>query len=456
MKVNATLYFSYISKELSSLKSIFVENPSLFKSLSIGLLIRLVLAPLLGHPYDLRIFMAVAWAVANGITPYGQYVLQRIFVDMPHPYLYGTCSGIGYPPSWGLILGSIYFFSSIVAPGNIYAFVLALKVPIIVGDVVASILLYRILESEVGSGIASKVFHFYLLCPFLIVVGTVWGMFDVLVFIFAILSAYLLLKRRSLSAVSLALASSLKPYAIILAPLYSILIYKKFRSVKSASHYLLVVLVLLSLLTLFPMLLFRWPLSNLYCALSAHLSSINFYYEEGVPYTYGAASPFNIYNVLRLFFPEIEPPSFLNYIWIGGCLVSYIYIFLYTAESDFKSIINYSFLTSLLFFTTRFWVSEQNLIFLLSFFILTVFFNKRRGGWRLIHTFWILLLAFVLIHVPASGFLWIVNPRALDAATAFCNGPYGYLRWILMSVLTFSWLYIMFWYSFRERIIWLG
>lgn len=63
---------------------------SLTKFLLVGLIIRLTLAPFLGHPYDLRIFMAVGWAVANGMTPYGQYVLQKIFADMLHQHLFGS------------------------------------------------------------------------------------------------------------------------------------------------------------------------------------------------------------------------------------------------------------------------------------------------------------------------------------------------------------------------------
>jgi len=341
----------------------------------------------------------------------------------------------------------------LISSGNIYFYSFFLKIPIILGDLAAALILYRILEKEANEDIASKVFCFYQLCPFLIIVGTVWGMFDIIVFILSIISAYLLYKRTGWSAASLAIASSLKPYAVILSPLYSIFILKKHGSIRKASHYQLVVLGLLILLTLVPMLVFKWPLSNLYYALSSHMTTTDFYYDEGCDYTYGAASPFNIYNILRLAYPSIKPPGFLNYIWIGGCLATYVYMFFRSYENDFKSIVKYSFITSLVFFATRFWVSEQNLVFLLSFFMLTVFFNGTQDGWKIIHALSILLLAFVVIHVPALSFLWMVQPWTLNAATAFCNGPYGYIRLVLMSLLTFSWLGILFWYSFKERII---
>ncbi|MCD6528845.1 hypothetical protein J7L06_00935 [Candidatus Bathyarchaeota archaeon] len=429
--------------------SSFLDS-SLAKPLLVGISIRLLLAPFLGHPYDLRIFMAVGWAVANGITPYGRYTLQRIFVSMHHEHLFGSFYGIGYPPPWGLILGSMYLLSHTLFQNSLYMYVSTLKLPIIAGDVATSLLLVKILRSELNVKEAVKAFNFYQFCPFILIVGAVWGMFDVLVFAFSILSAYLLFSRGELSAASLAVAASLKPYAIILAPLYSIFIYKKSRSIGRALSYLLSVLSLLALLTFLPMLVFKWPLSNLYCALSAQLAPTNFYYDNGNDYTYGAASPFNLFNVLRLIDTRIKPPSFLNYLWIGACLTTYTYSLFTVSDTSFKSIVDYSFLASLAFFTTRSWVSEQNLLFLLSFFMLSVLLNRMRDGWRLIHAIWVLFFIFVLVHVPAISFLWIVYPWTLNAATAFCNGPFGYTRWVAMTVLCFAWLALLWRYVFRR------
>jgi hypothetical protein len=440
--------------ELVFLRNSFSRNSSLTYALVFGLAIRLVLAPFLGHPYDLRIFMAVGWAVANGMTPYGQYVLQDIFTGILHPHLYGLFYGIGYPPTWGLIAGGSYWLYDITSPQNIEAYSLALKIPIIIGDLVTAFVLYRILRTHTSEETASKVLRFYLLCPFMIIVGAAWGMFDVLVFLFSIISTHLLYKRSNISALSLALASSLKPYAIILAPLYSIFIYRKTKSLGTGGKYLLLTLVALGVLTVLPMLVFGWSFSNLYYAMVSQFQPTDFYYGEGVQYTYGAASPFNIYNVLKLLSAEIRPPGILNYVWIPACLAVYLYAYRRETETDFKALVFNSFLVSLVFFTTRFWVSEQNLLFLLSFFMLTVLLNGTRKPWALIHGVWILLFAFVMIHVPAPSFLWMVEPWIFNAATAFCAGPYGYVRFILMTALTFSWLGLLWRSSIKEWIKW--
>src|SRR3972149_9843611 len=88
---------------------------------AVAIALRLLLAPFLSHPFDMRIFMAVGKAVANGITPYGQYTLQNMFSNVGHFHLYGTFSGIGYPPPWGLICGLMYSLSSIIVPDDLYA-----------------------------------------------------------------------------------------------------------------------------------------------------------------------------------------------------------------------------------------------------------------------------------------------------------------------------------------------
>jgi hypothetical protein len=451
--------FRYFLQKMEDLKyqrvglnQFFRRKPLLSISL-VGLAIRFALAPFFGHPYDLRIFMAVSWAVAHGVSPYSQYVLQEIFQNMSNPQLYGSSYGIGYPPSWGLVLGLMYQVSSLINPNDIYTLVLSLKTPIIISDLVTSLVLYKIVERKLNKRIAFKAFCLYQLCPFTIVIGAVWGMFDVLVFLLSLLSAYLLLEKLEWSLISLAFACSLKPYPIVLAPLYSIFIYKQTHSLKRAFGYSFGVTGLLSLITMIPMAIFKWPISNLYHALASHMSSTNLYYNGQASYTFSAASPFNIYNVFKSINPTISPPWTLNYLWIIAMIMLFYQAIRHISEVNFTSIINWSFLVSLTFFTTRFWVSEQNLILLFSFFLLVVLFNRTRISWKHIHGVWILFFTFVLIHVPAIAFNWITDPQAVNVG--FFGDSLGPVSWVLMSALTFSWLCILWRYSIKT-FSWLG
>jgi hypothetical protein len=450
----------YLRQTLESLTShrvgvlrLFHRRPLLVISL-VGLAIRLMLAPFFGHPYDLRIFMAVSWAVAHGVSPYSQYVLQEIFHSMPHPHLFGSFYGIGYPPSWGLVLGAMYHLASAINPNDIYTLVLSLKLPIIAGDLVTALVIYKILERRVSKPAALKAFCLYQLCPFAIVIGAVWGMFDVVVVLLTLLSAYVLLERPAWSLIALAVAASLKPYPIVLTPLYSIVLYRQKPSPRRAFGYAAGVMGLLGLITLIPMALYNWPLSNLYHALASHMSATNLYYNGEASYTYGAASPFNLYNVFKVLDPAVSPPWTLNYLWIIGMVIVYYQAFRHLADLSFTSIVNWSFLVSLAFFTTRFWVSEQNLMLLFSLFLFVVLLNDNRPRWREVHLLWILFFAFILIHVPATAFNWIADPPALTAGIALYEGSFGPVCWGVMSALTCAWLVLLWRYAMR-RMMWL-
>ena len=436
--------------------------------LALALLIRLLLAPFFSHPFDERVFMAVGASVAKGITPYGQYVLQNIFAGTPHPHLYGTVLGIGYPPPWGLMCGEMYVLSSAFAPNNLYAYVLALKLPVIAGELALAVLVYRILRKEVEEKTAFKAFLLFLFCPFLITTGTVWGMFDTLALFFAVFSAYSLNRNWKMSSVYLSVASVLKLFPLTLAPLYAVLIYKTDKSFKKAFSFFTVTVALTATFTFVPMIVYNWPLSNMYNALGYHVTAMSTPYGAqtvaqtgiaGTPYDgvvvfpYGAASPFNVFTLLNGYVSAaIQPPDISIYLWIPACIA--VYVFLLRANrserevSKFAVTVQWSLLLMLTLFTTRVWVSEQNLTFLFVFFALTVYLM--RLDLASVHMLWIMLLCFVVVHVPAVSFLWLPYPWTVDSASVFANGPLGWTRLLMMTMLTFSWLVLSWHYVVRK------
>jgi len=426
-----------------------------------GLLLRLFLAPFLSHPFDMRIFMAVGAAVSQGITPYGQYVLQDIFASTPHPHLYGVVPGIGYPPPWGLVEGFARIVSSTIAPNNLYAYVFTLKIPIIVGELLLAIVIYNILKAETNERIATATYLIFLFCPFIMAVGTIWGMFDAIALIFALLAAYTLHRDWGKSSVFLAVASALKLFPLVLAPLYSLLIYKSVRSKKRAVNYAIHTILITGVLTFLPMIAFNWPTSNMYNALTYHVTTSNPSYDVAAGFPYGAASPFNVFSLLvDIGGSAFQPPNVLVYAWIPACII--VYFLLYRSRvmvpkginlsTDFASTVQWSLLLMLTLFTTRVWVSEQNLIFLFAFFALSVFLQHPQD-WDKVELLWLLLFLFVLVHVPVVAFFWLPLPWSLTASTAFANGPLGWTRLLIMTVLTFSWLAVT-WQYVAKKLRW--
>jgi hypothetical protein len=424
-----------------------------------GLLLRLFLAPFLSHPYDMRIFMAVGVAVARGMTPYGQYVLQDLFVSAPHPHLYGTYSGIGYPPLWGLSSGLMYILSSAIAPNNLYAYVFALKIPIILGELALAVIVYNILKKQTNERIATATFLLFIFCPFVLAVGTIWGMFDVIAVLFAVMSAYTLQYDWRWSSLFLALSSALKVFPLVLVPLYGLLIYRFARRIKPAIAFIAVTVGITAILAILPMIVFSWPISNLYNALVYHVSTSSPTYYNLAPFPYGAASPFNAFSLVsNLTGGGIQPPSVLIYVWIPACVSVYVLLFLsksnikvqaFGTSKDFAWTIQWSLLLVLTLFTTRVWVSEQNLIFLFVFFTLSVFMQHPQALDK-IELLWLLLFIFVLVHVPMIGFFWLPLPSTLNAAVSFADGPLGWTRLLLMTALTFGWLTLCWHYALKK------
>lgn len=428
-----------------------------------GLLLRLALAPFLSHPYDMRVFMAVGVAVSKGMTPYGKYVLQDMFAATPQFHLYGTILGIGYPPLWGLILGGMRDLSSVFAPNNLYAYVLALKLPIIVGELALAVLVYNILKTQANEKIAKATFLLFIFCPFIMIVGTVWGMFDVIALVFALLSAYVLLRDWKMSAVFLSVSSLLKLFPLVLAPLYSIFLYKSTRSLKLAVSFLTATAAVTAVFTILPMIVFNWPISNMYSAFTYQVTTSNPSYDTVASFPYGAASPFNVFSLLNnLAHSSIQPLALSDYIWIPACVAVYVLLLRARtsvtvkevgASTDFALIVQWSLLLFLTFFTTRAWVSEQNLIFLFVFFALSVVLQYRKELYK-VQLLWLLLFIFVLVHVPAISFLWLPLPWTLNAASAFADGPFGWTRLLLMTGLTLSWLALCWHYVARKLRWW--
>jgi hypothetical protein len=411
----------------------------------------------------MRVFMAVGVAVSKGGTPYGQYVLQNMFAATPQLNLYGTVQGIGYPPLWGLMIGGMHVLSSVFAPNNLYAYVLALKLPVIVGELALAVLVYNILKVQTNEKIATATYLLFIFCPFIMVVGTVWGMFDVIALVFALLSAYVLQRDWKLSAVFLSVSSLLKLFPLVLAPLYSIFLYKFTRSLKLAVSFLASTVAITAVFSFLPMILFNWPISNMYNALTYQFTTANPSYDNAASFPYGAASPFNAFTLLNnLAHSSIQPLALSVYIWIPACVAVYILLLRARtsvtvkevgASTDFTLIVQWSLLLFLTLFTTRAWVSEQNLIFLFVFFSLSMVLQYRKELYK-VQLLWLLLFIFVLVHVPAISFLWLPLPWTLNAGSAFANGSLGWTRLLLMTGLTLSWLALCWHYVARKLRWW--
>ena len=150
--------------------------------LFLSIALQLPLALLLGHSYDMRVFMATGYLVGTGHDP---YVAQNLSAVFPH-ISFQAMTAIGYPPPWPLVLGLLYRVSyALVANELVYN--LAIKMPIIAATIGLAYLVAALLQNlGAKPAVARAAWVFLLLNPALLYFGAAWGQIDVIV---ALLSA---------------------------------------------------------------------------------------------------------------------------------------------------------------------------------------------------------------------------------------------------------------------------
>jgi len=201
----------------------FIKRP-VFIILMIGLTVRLVLMPLLTHPFDLG-----AWAVT----------IQHIQAGAG---LY-EISGYWYTPVWGYFLalwsnvmdlfgvtsyGSMFSDAIMVEYSEVRtlaifltpAFNFFIKVPLLISDLITGYLIYRIVfERTKDKNKATLGFALWFLCPMVILNSAVHGMFDTVMIMFMLLSVYSLYKGHNfLAGISFSVAVLLKIFPVFILP----------------------------------------------------------------------------------------------------------------------------------------------------------------------------------------------------------------------------------------------
>lgn len=199
----------------------FLKRPVLI-ILTIGIIIRVVLMPVLTVGYDV-----MHWALA----------MQHI---QSGSGLYDI-AGYWYTPVWGYILGfmsSIMNMFGVTDYGSLFdealhledlgwisatiptpAFSFIVKIPSVIADVLVGYLIYRMIVERTGDEKkATYGFALWFLCPIVIFTSSVHGMFDSIYVLFTVLSVYSLLKGHDLLAgVSLSIAVLLKIFPLYIA-----------------------------------------------------------------------------------------------------------------------------------------------------------------------------------------------------------------------------------------------
>lgn len=391
--------------------------------LLLSIILQLVLGLSFGHAYDMRIFMATGYLVGSGQNPYVAQDLTTVFQDSS----FQGMTSVGYPPPWPLVLGIIYRSVFILLP-NLMVYNLAIKIPVIAANIFLAYLVADILKHlGAEARVIRRAWIFMLLCPFILYFGPAWGQFDSIV---AVLSLFSLVRlemgKLPSSAILLALAMAFKPIALPLFPVA--VLYLAGKSARQAFLYSFWFAASLILFCTLPFLVWGWDPTPILRGWNAH-------------FTVGGGLSF------MTFFELLTDTYQLPGSWwlMGLAWIPALGIALYTLRHGifgFTDLLRKSLGMILVFYLTRTWLSEPNILLILTLaLILSSIGELNRLAF---HALWILPLIFTIFNASPPQLLFLNFPRAMQGLLNLLE-EFRRPRLIARTALVIPWLVVGWW-----------
>jgi hypothetical protein len=377
---------------------------------------------LLGHSRDTRMFMATGYLVGSGHSPYMPLDLTAVF----HHVGFQAISVVGYPPPWPLLLGLVYR-GTYALGHNFIVYNLAIKLPVIAANIGLAYLVAAVLENlGAGRDVVRKAWAFLLLNPFLLYVGAAWGQIDAIVAFLAVAALVLLYARRpAASALVLALAVCFKPVA---APiLLVVLVYQAGRSARRTARYAAVFAAGVCAFYVAPFFVFGWDSSPLR-QLNAHFIM---------------SGTMSFMTVVRLVRDPLLMQGhwwLLGLAWIPALVVAVLA--LRRGVGGFDDLVKKSTALVLVFYLTRTWLAEPNIVLLLPLVLILTSLGELDR--RALTAVWLIPLVFTLFNASPLQLLFVAWPQAMESSLAFV-ARYGDATLVVRAVLVIAWQVVGWW-----------
>jgi len=392
-------------------------------SVALSILLQVSLALFFGHAYDMRIFMATGYLVGAGQNP---YIAQNLAAIFQNDAFQGITS-FGYPPPWALLLGLIYRVSYRVFP-NFLLYNLAAKLPIIAANICLAYLVRHILaRSGACEKTSRNAWIFLLFNPFLLICSSAWGQFDSIVALLSLLSLYLLSEGKSTApAILLALAIAFKPIALPLVPV--VLVFLLGRSLKHTIQYFAVFCSSLVLFCVVPFIILKWDPAVIFQHWNAH-------------FTVGGGLSFMTFlETLKHSYQLTGNWWLAGWLWVPGLIIA-----TFTLKPGIKGsvdLLKKSLALVLVFFLCRSWVSEPNIILILSLVLILVSMNELKPL-ALVVT-WVIPLVFGFFNTSLAQLFFPSLPRVMEYLINLAV-EYNPARFVLRTTVVVAWLISGWW-----------
>ncbi len=376
-----------------------------------GMLIRFLFSFWTGNPSDFEIFLRVGYHVAQGGSPTQAKIPYVEGLGQP---FYRYVSGIGYLPAWGLCTALAYKTYQLL-PFSPYFYYFLLKSFPILGDLAATYLIFFIVKGLTHDvKRAEEAGLRFFMCPFVIFISSIWGMFDSIPISLTLLSILLLfLGKPYWSALALGLGIYFKVVPIIYLPIQLILIGKS-KGAKYSIVYLLISIATPLVLTIVPMILLRWEVSETGITVLSQTAMMG----EGITY-------WNLSSFLRELAPNIFSEELLNlffsfpiirYLWLLALIACYVFYLKDQVPSSknmdaysLYALSKWSSIAMIGFLLTRTFIPEQFTLYLL--FTMTVMLGISRNASlkRFYFYAWVFALAFAFVNLYPFAFAYLLD-----------------------------------------------
>jgi hypothetical protein len=360
--------------------------------LLLSIAVQLVLGLFFGHYYDMRIAMATGYLVGTGQNPYIPQNLSAVFNNSA----FQGMTSIGYPPPWPLILGFIYRIVYVGYP-NLLVYNLAIKLPIILANVGLAYLVAKILlDLGAEAVMIRKAWILMLLSPLLLYFATAWGQFDTIVALLSLSSlVFLDAGKVKSSAVLLALAISFKPIALPILPVA--LVYLAGKSARKTISYFMILCASAFLFCVVPFIIFGWDPTPI-------LRGWNAQFTVG-----GGMSYMSFFELLKSSYQLPGQWWLLGLLWIPALGIATLA--LRPGISGFVELLKKSTALILVFYLTRTWLSEPNIILLLPFVLILTSIGELNP--LFLAAIWVFPLVFTIFNTSPPQLLFPSFPLAM-------------------------------------------
>jgi hypothetical protein len=388
--------------------------------LGVSIVLQLTLALFFGHLIDMRVNMAAGYLTASGQNPYPVHDLSGVF----HNGIFSDFATIGYPPPWPLLLALIYKCVHVPIPG-LLAYNLAIKLPIIAANIAVAWSVRSAIVKLGGTGpVARRAWFFMLFNPFILYATAAWGQIDSIVAVLLFMVVALLASGKFVqSALIAGLAVAFKPVALPILPLA--IAYAAHRSGRMAGVYGMIAIAAAALLCAAPFFLFGWDPAVITKNWNVHCI---------------AAGCMSIFSFMELFRDSTRLTGawqIAGYLWLPALGVTTY--FLSYGNDGRGDLLNKTAVMFLVFFLTRSWLSEPNVVVLVPFLVIAA--STGTISRPALHAVWIVALLFSVFNASFALLFFPSMPHVMDRLLVVA-ADYRLERLIARSAMVAIWFVI--------------